>query len=126
MEILLRLLPESPVRSKCVCKSWYTLISDPSSADKHLHFNNNRNSSSISIFLNWLRRNLYPAQVRSLVTISDGNNGKDNNDNFPCVIEDLNLFIIPHKGYLNFWRDSHCNGIIWLIPNCFYDNETVL
>ncbi|PON44105.1 F-box domain containing protein [Trema orientale] len=128
MEILLRLPPESLIRFKCVCKSWYTLISDPSFAHKHLHFNeNNGVSSSTSLFLRWLHDDddedgtqSDPGEthvVRSLITIFDDNDNKDNNDHIPCAIEDLNLSIIAGMPKGVFSSSSHCNGIISLVAD---------
>ncbi|PON44108.1 F-box domain containing protein [Trema orientale] len=129
MEILLRLPPESLLRFKCVCKSWYALLTDPSFANKHLHFSKSRVSASTSLFLTWCRQRLGdPDRVhfRSLVTISDSDDPEGIRDHITTVIEDLDLSTIPHQGNLQFSSASQCNGIICLAPDSLLHGETVL
>lgn len=136
-EILLRLPADSLVRFKCVCKSWYALINDPSFVHKHLirlKIENSKSSSSISLFLSRNRQELsldeifdfeegeeswwfgHRDQVLSLITIR--NDGDHNGDRLSCTIEELDLPLIPNPENVNrssrIFNGFHCNGIIFL------------
>lgn len=117
-EILLRLPPKSLMRFKCVCKSWNTLISDPSFADKHLHISNNHHSSSTPLLLTLKRNRNYGngyLQQRYLVSFSsDDDDVKDDTDHLPCGIEYLDLSVILGVDNANVLRGSHCNGVLSL------------
>ncbi|EXC20033.1 F-box/kelch-repeat protein [Morus notabilis] len=122
-EILVRLPPKSLMRFKCVCKSWYALITDPSFANKHLRFgiDNSKKSSSVSLFLSWTRQELSLDhifnhrfygdldKVFSLVSVCDEDDS--NNSHLPCVVQEINLPpTLKHD--TDSFINSHCNGII--------------
>ncbi|KAL5538075.1 hypothetical protein UlMin_043115 [Ulmus minor] len=125
-EIFSRLPPKSLFRFKCVCKSWYTVISDPSFVNKHLRINLNSCKSSTSLFL---RRNLRESkQVLSLVSFC--NKEDDNGDSISCVVEDLSLSLIPSREDVEYCSDfvgfDHCNGIICLFHRFSFHEPVVL
>ncbi|PON54139.1 F-box domain containing protein [Parasponia andersonii] len=112
VEILLRLPLKSLMRFKSVCNSWHDLITDPSFINKHLllNANNGKTSSSTTLILRWTLQGLslddilkcnfsedhrHDKQVLSLVTIFDRDDDDDNNDQIPCVLEELNMPLIP-------------------------------
>ena len=140
--ILLRLTPESLIRFKCVCKSWYALINDPSFVNKHLHIsiNNSNISSSITLFLRWTRqelplddifsslshRNDPSKQVLSLVNLKE--HGDSNTDHL-CAIQEFELPPVPkieQADFPAFLVSSHCNGIICLYDSYAFLKETIV
>ncbi|XP_062098373.1 uncharacterized protein LOC133804235 [Humulus lupulus] len=137
-QILLRLDAECLRVCKCVCKHWFHLINDPSFVNKHLLRNCNAKGFT---YLKWFRPEMpLPVEfyncwrgpveynssepILSLVTIYEGN-GNNNNEDFHCVIEPMNILpkledltsgtvatgtCPPFRKY--HLVATHCNGII--------------
>lgn len=146
-EILLRLPPKSLMRFKCVSNSWYDLVTEPSFINKHLllNANNGKTSSSTTLLLRWKLRGQslddllkcnfhddhhWDEQVLSLVTIfnRDYKDNDENNDQIPCVVEELNMQLSPNGeelGFLPTLVGSHCSGIICLV-DCFPQHKDVI
>lgn len=139
-DILLRLPPKSLKSCKCVCKSWYDMIDNPSFITKQLHVSieNNRHSSPVTLCFGWTYQELSVEEVftgqykylggeyvLSLVTIH-----KDDNDggHLPCVIEEINIpFALKGKGHFPpFLTGAHCNGIICFYDLSYYEERVVL
>ncbi|EXB50288.1 hypothetical protein L484_017826 [Morus notabilis] len=86
-------------------------------ADNHLHFNKKISPSSTSLFLTY---DDFPTLQSVLITISN----EDEDDSFPCVVEDLNLSHIWGREDTGIVTASHCNGIISLTFS--YDTTTTV
>ena len=119
-EILLRLPVKSLIKFKSVCRSWRTLINDPSFAKRHLRFNANRVSSSAVLYLTWFRLVAADSymfeQVHALVTLSRGGCGGNedvDDDQLPCTTEILDLPSIPGTGKEELRSGDLCNGVLW-------------
>ncbi|GAB4824469.1 hypothetical protein Ancab_040298 [Ancistrocladus abbreviatus] len=110
MEILSRLPGKSLLRCKCVCKSWYHLISNSSFTLKHLiQYTCNPKVLDPLLFVGLDDRQLF-----SFISLDDDNKRIGYGDSMSVV--DVASFIHPGNfcpELLLFYRD-HCHGIICL------------
>ncbi|XVE83731.1 hypothetical protein DITRI_Ditri16bG0109800 [Diplodiscus trichospermus] len=110
LEIFLRLPVESLMRFKCVCRSWYALISNPEFISKHLNYNRNINEFVL------VKRSLLTCLGKKENMFSVVSRKQFSSVN---IVVDLPLF--KKKPYLQLL--GHCDGIICLSN---YRDEIVL
>ncbi|XP_039003925.1 F-box protein CPR1-like [Hibiscus syriacus] len=101
LEILLRLPVESLIRCKCVCKYWYTLISNPKFIELHLKYNCNNNVCVL------LKRCLLTClgEKENMLSLVCSNG-------FSFVNLDVDLSLYKKEPCLQLL--GHCDGIICL------------
>ncbi|KAL7185293.1 hypothetical protein ACSBR2_027260 [Camellia fascicularis] len=110
IEILSRLPLISLLQFSCVCKSWYSLISTPSSITSHL----NHSTTTFNLIL--LRHYSHRKERFSL---------HFNNQTFPKFLN-LKCPSSTHFKYY-FTIVGSCNGLLCLIDDCFgYTNTIIL
>ncbi|KAM5561163.1 putative F-box protein [Rosa sericea] len=121
--ILSRLSPKSLMRFKCVHKSWYNLINNPSFVDKHIMTSERNNHSTSILCKRFILRDVSTEEkeiVYSLITFYNDNSGDEH-----ITVEDIDIPISMGvttrgqfvgdelQGVLHIDR-GHCHGIICL------------
>ncbi|XP_059660184.1 F-box/kelch-repeat protein At3g06240-like [Cornus florida] len=125
IDILARLPLKTLVRCTSVCKSWYSLLTNPSFITKHLNLNRSPSNNYNELLL-----------VRSYTSRDDG----DEQEHYSLRFDDNGMFLeyqeldLPLKSYCNhyFRIIGSCNGLICLsddqfmyIPGIFLWNPSI-
>uniref|UniRef100_A0A2N9HXQ6 F-box domain-containing protein n=1 Tax=Fagus sylvatica TaxID=28930 RepID=A0A2N9HXQ6_FAGSY len=105
-DILLRLPTKSLITCICVCKTWKSLIQNPTFISTHLHLsiNNNNNHHLLFGFGSW------PQESYALHNDDDDDCTQHTRFDFPLLVPELG----PLNGYLSLV--GTCNGLI-----CFFN-----
>ncbi|GAU41604.1 hypothetical protein TSUD_196740 [Trifolium subterraneum] len=105
IQILLRLPVKSLVRFKCVCKSWFSLISDPHFANSHFQLSSGKHTSRIL-----LMSTSTPRESRSIDF-----EAPSLDDDSASVSRNLNF--MPFQSYLHIEIKGSCRG--FLLLHCY-------
>nr|XP_011466174.1 PREDICTED: F-box/kelch-repeat protein At3g06240-like [Fragaria vesca subsp. vesca] len=87
--ILTRLSPKSLMRFKCVHKSWYNLINNPSFVDKHIMTSDRNNHSTSILCKRFILKDVSSEEkeiVYSLITFYNDNSGDEH-----ITVEDIDI-----------------------------------
>lgn len=133
-EILSWLPPESLIRFKCVCKSWYALINalinDPTFVAKHLHnaTGNTLTRSPTPCFWKLLSsshpepQGEYSCYVEGTHLLTMATRDFEVNNFIPCVTEDLQ-FLVRYLDDDHLKLVSLCDGLLCL--HAYYNKEFI-
>lgn len=112
-EILIRLPVELLIRSTSVCKSWYSLITDPKFITTHCNFTN-------------LNQNNKPLLLRYYDRVEKEENYTIRCDN-ETFSEQFTLIKFPFQSSLGYFRIvGICNGLVCLSNDLFGYTERVI
>ncbi|AES80212.1 F-box and associated interaction domain protein [Medicago truncatula] len=128
---LLSFLPvKSPVRFKCVCKSWKTLISNPNFVKLHLNQSSTRNPLFTLVTLHFMGFSVVPYSLNSLIenplfTLSVDPYYHLSDKQCSCMVDTCNGLILLAGGdsqfeYFHLWNPATME----IPPNFGYYRQT--
>lgn len=114
IEILTRLPAKSLLRFTSVCKSWYSLITNPSFITTHLNHTISSNKNNETLLLRYYDRN----EMKENYTV------RHDDETFG---EQFSQLEFPFKSPIGYFRIvGCCNGLICLSDDLFGDMESII